>query len=414
MPIQYFESHNSEYKIKLYDIIMSGKGLQYVMDACSELIGNPFLFANQSLQLISKSTNCDAFPQVFDWIGKAEDKSLQYTQEAETAGYFKKIYASDAPVYGVVSGLTVHWAAARVRYQDKILGSILTADCQTPFSNQYGELLPLVCQAIAFTRLQSFDREYGIQRHAPLLIELIEGKSREEMDENAVRTFFKILQSPLPKTMRLLILRPTDSRYIVNLRYLDTQLHTLFPSSVGIVYKNECVRLIDGMITKEYVIDQFKQYVHTKHIVCGVSRKIHSPLIVHDAYLQADASIRLEPLPKRKIVNGFDDVLGAYLMEQVQKSQGISDKNLIMPEILLLKSMDDREGTEKVKDLAVYLSCGRNVTRASELRCVHKNSMYYRLHRISEVMGLDLDSDDTCVQLIFSLCLLGDLPLSKE
>ena len=45
------------YKAQLFEMIIGGKGLQHVMDACSDLLGNPFVFANRSLQLVCKSSS---------------------------------------------------------------------------------------------------------------------------------------------------------------------------------------------------------------------------------------------------------------------------------------------------------------------------------------------------------------------
>lgn len=74
------------------------------MDACSDLIGNPFVFSNQSLQPICRSASCEQFPEVFDWLENQHGERFQYAQEAARAGYFRAIYAGDEPVRGVISG----------------------------------------------------------------------------------------------------------------------------------------------------------------------------------------------------------------------------------------------------------------------------------------------------------------------
>lgn len=48
---------STDYKAQLFEMIIGGKGLQHVMDACSDLLGNPFVFANRSLQLVCKSSS---------------------------------------------------------------------------------------------------------------------------------------------------------------------------------------------------------------------------------------------------------------------------------------------------------------------------------------------------------------------
>ena len=98
------------------------------------------------------------------------------------------------------------------------------------------------------------------------------------------------------------------------------------------------------------------------------------------------------------------------MLEQAAAADNMSADSLIMPEIQTLLNDKDNIQMGRIWDLAAYLSCGRNVTRAAELRGVHKNSMYYRLDRISELTQLDLNNDGVCVQLTLSLFLLGFLP----
>ena len=117
---------------------------------------------------------------------------------------------------------------------------------------------------------------------------------------------------------------------------------------------------------------------------------------------------------KNKFLFQFDDVAGPYLLEQVEAARVISTNGVLMPEILELLETKENAGFERIQDLAAYMSCGRNVTRAAELRGVHKNSMYYRLDKIMDMTRLDLNDDDVCVQVMLSLTLMGFLPFSPS
>lgn len=401
---------DSDFKARLFDMIIRGKGLQYVMDACADLLGNPFVFANRSLQLVCKSSSCSQFPKAFGWFENHRDEYLQVAREADEAGYFNSIYADDAPVYGTISGISAHWAAARVRLKNQILGNILVSDSQRPFPEEYQELLPLVCQTIAFSLQQSGKYDYRRQNYEALLIELLEKNSVYSLDEASIRENFKLLGQDLPPEMRILIVRPTSPQHPVNLAVLDAQLRSQFPLSLGIIYKNDCVRIFRDKLSREAIEERFLKYMHTEYTVYGISRKFMSALSIHDAYLQADAAIRLRrAVPGRRLYS-FDDASGPYLLEQAAAADNMSADGMIMPEIQTLLSKKEDIFLDRIQDLAAYLSCGRNVTRAAELRGIHKNSMYYRLDRIMELTHLDLADDNTCVQLTLSLLLTGFLP----
>ncbi len=405
---------SSDYKAKLFELIIAGKGLQYVVDTCSELLGNPFVFANRSLQLVCKSSSCDKFAELFSWFDYGSSAGFRIAQEAEDVGYFQSIYTSDTPVPGKITGFSVNWLAARVRLKNEMLGNILTADCQMPFTEEYQELLPLVCQTIAFTLQQEGKTNYGTQNYAQLLVELLDGRSDEKLDDKAIRRYFELLGQKLPEKMRALVVRPFHSEHPQNPVLLDTQLRSQFPLSVGLIYKNDCVRILDAELSQDEIEERMKKYVQAKHNRCGISYIFDSAVSLHDAYVQADAAVRLSKTENSGIVHSFAEVSGSYLLEQVAEAGQISPEKMILPEISVLLKMEDSAQTEKIQDLAAYLSCGRSVTRAAELRGIHKNSMYYRLERIMKLTGLDLYDDETCIQLTLSLLLLGKLPFYKN
>lgn len=399
-------------KSQLFDMIISGKDIQNVMNICEQLVGNPFVLANRSLQLIAKSKSCDQFPDLFDWMENRNGEAIRYGSEAHAAGYFKRIYSSDQPVYGRLLDFPVNWVAARVRFRSQVIGSILVADCQEPFSEAYGEKLPLVCQAIAFVLQQSVKHNQSMLRCGPLLTQILEG-SAGEMDGATLREHFCLLQNPLPKTMRLLVLRSPKGEQEWDIHFMDAVLFSQFPSSIGVDYRNDSVHILDGVMTVEDVKAILVQHMDPKRVVCGISRVLEDPALLRDAYLQADAAIRLGSL-RDTVVSEFDNIIGPYVLEQAAGKKGMRPEGILMPEVSRLLSENTEAGEERLRDLAAFLNCGRNVTRAAALRNIHKNSLYYRLNRIGEVTDLNLWEDDTCIRLTLSLTLLGYLPYRNE
>jgi len=399
-------------KSQLFDMIISGKDIQNVMDICEQLVGNPFVLANRSLQLIAKSKSCDQFPDLFDWMENRNGEAIRYGSEAHAAGYFKRIYSSDQPVYGRLLDFPVNWVAARVRFRSQVIGSILVADCREPFSEDYGEKLPLVCQAIAFVLQQSAKHNQSMLRCGPLLTQILEG-SAGEMDGATLREHFYLLQNPLPKTMRLLVLRSPEGEQEWDIHFMDAVLFSQFPSSIGVDYSHDSVHILDAVMTVEDIKAILAQHMDPKRVVCGISRVLEDPALLRDAYLQADAAIRLGSF-EDTVVSEFDNIVGPYVLEQAAGKKGMRQEGILMPEVSRLLSENMEAGEEKLRDLAAFLNCGRNVTRAAALRNIHKNSLYYRLDRIGEVTGLNLWEDDTCIRLTLSLTLLGYLPYRNE
>jgi purine catabolism regulator len=69
-----------------------------------------------------------------------------------------------------------------------------------------------------------------------------------------------------------------------------------------------------------------------------------------------------------------------------------------------LKS-DRRTGEALVETLEAFFACNGNLSRAAEQLNLHRNSLLYRLHRIRELLGHDLEDPD--LRLALQLALKG-------
>jgi purine catabolism regulator len=72
-----------------------------------------------------------------------------------------------------------------------------------------------------------------------------------------------------------------------------------------------------------------------------------------------------------------------------------------------LLAYDSQHGTQLVHMLSVYLDNGRNKSAAADAAHLSRPSMYERLRRIERVLGVDLDSVESCLSLHVALLALS-------
>ena len=79
-----------------------------------------------------------------------------------------------------------------------------------------------------------------------------------------------------------------------------------------------------------------------------------------------------------------------------------------VPEGLLrLIRHDEKRDGMYVKTLQTYLECERNVAETSRRLYVHRNTFLYRLSRIEELLGMDLDDSDVRLTLQLALRMIN-------
>jgi len=98
------------------------------------------------------------------------------------------------------------------------------------------------------------------------------------------------------------------------------------------------------------------------------------------------------------------------LYETIHELRGSEPSVRLADEVLApLQRYDRRHGTDLVDTLAVFLRENGNAVQASRRLAVHRNTLNYRLQRIIEISGLDLDQADERLMLHLALCVQADL-----
>ena len=120
-------------KVVLFDTLISHKGLQALMDTCSELLGNPAVLSDMGMHIVCKSESCSQFPDVFHWTKSVEGEA-DYAKKAARSGYFEQIYKQDKPVRGNIDDKPPFYFATRVRDGSNLLGNLLVAECNRPLT----------------------------------------------------------------------------------------------------------------------------------------------------------------------------------------------------------------------------------------------------------------------------------------
>lgn len=111
-------------------------------------------------------------------------------------------------------------------------------------------------------------------------------------------------------------------------------------------------------------------------------------------------------LDSKKDAGVFDakDYALAFLTSKISSS--IDAENLLHPAIAKLARYDQVNQSNLLHTLEVYLEHDRNAQRCANLLYLHRNSLQYRVRRIQEIAGIDLDDPDerSYLRLSFLLC----------
>lgn len=196
-------------------------------------------------------------------------------------------------------------------------------------------------------------------------------------------------------------------------RLLDNLLDR-FPNISAICHGHEIIALSQKRDMKDdnELLSQIQEFLDKFDSVCGISEPFSGLTDLACAYTQACRAIgigevlrRYEPKWNEMIsapgathdihagsIYFYDDVIVYYAVSQARN--GNVDVFKMTPYLELVQKMmqnDIDHGTDNARLLYVYLVSERNASRTGKLLYMHRNNVLYRIPRITEKYGLDLD-----------------------
>lgn len=134
----------------------------------------------------------------------------------------------------------------------------------------------------------------------------------------------------------------------------------------------------------------------------GVSYPFEELREVYQALQQAKLALETEEEnPLRRCA----DYLPEYVCALIRSQTGA---DLSHPALTVLEEYDEAHRTQLVETLGLYLLYERNQKITAEALELHRNSLFYRLNKIQELCGLDLDDPQTRLQLLLSFTLRSE------
>ena len=183
-----------------------------------------------------------------------------------------------------------------------------------------------------------------------------------------------------------------------------SQLSALYRSTVSAVYRGAIVTLFGmmsgtggGYTQKEEAF--FGRVVN--HLAPAKSRSGLSPPFTDLAqlpgrYVQAYAAARTA----RAAYDFFDRLYPAPLFWLVSEQAGGSF--FLHPLLHQLQELDQRHKTDYFRTLHVYCMTLRDKDESARQLCIHRNTLLYRLNRIRERFGIDLEDPEVLLKILNS------------
>ena len=157
-------------------------------------------------------------------------------------------------------------------------------------------------------------------------------------------------------------------------------------------------------------LDFARRFIGRPYVAATLEVNDREQLVVNTRQLDCTTYVEtvtaLSLCMKRKHYT-FEDY-GLYVMlRTVESSESLI--RYLHPALPKLSEYDRENGSDLELTLYTYLKCACNTTETADRLFLHRNSVIYRLRRIEELCGIDLDDTDLRFRLRLSFAILNVL-----
>ena len=197
------------------------------------------------------------------------------------------------------------------------------------------------------------------------------------------------------------------------------------PFAVAFLYHDEILiindenKFLNSEASRETIALRTTSYLESQDAFVGISNSFDSLFELRLAHEQAAAAIRLgrklHPEHWRFL---YRDYAIYQMIDFVLEKYGRSYFSSL--ELDTLQEYDNAHSTNNLELLACYLSSGCSTAKTAEKMFLHRNSVIYRVKRIEEILGENLDEAEVRMNLSFAYMVrnvqqsLGDRPAADR
>lgn len=188
---------------------------------------------------------------------------------------------------------------------------------------------------------------------------------------------------------------------------LQSELRSLLPGAITAWYRRNIVLLLcdADKVVLEKENSRFSTYVRINSIHVGISRQFTSLTSIPDSYRQAQAALRLgtEFYPERHFFS-YDEFVLTHELEIIARNADL--KSFCLPALLELARSSKKGDEELLTTLYYYIIYAKNQKIICDLLHIHKSTLFYRINKIEEIIGVDLNDSFSSYMVMNSFHIL--------
>lgn len=395
-------------KARLLEVLVEEKGLQHLIDAGCELLGNPLIVNNTNFKLLGYSKGLDLNDPI---VGEAVKIGYMPHQKLTSKYYnssppqLKNIHNSVVYIKKLQDSHMARRLIGRIRLKDQDYGVLIIYEVNRPFEDSDMDLAKMLCDTLALEiQKNSFSHNMQIRltNFEMLVRDLLEDRL---IDDATIQNTMGVLNIKLGKNLYVLTvdLEASDiHRFPLNI--ILKKLEELFPLGFTIRY-NSCIVILissnEDIFEDKGPLDQLRVFLKKSNLLAGLSLCFSKLSETKIHFVQSVKALELGIRLKKK--HPLFDYKNFLIYDLIQSSHAPSPTNRFChPLALRILDYDAGHNTLYAKTLYAYLSKDKNNNFTASYLHVHTNTLTYRIGKMAALFRIDWSDSELLLALLIS------------
>ena len=385
-----------------YASVVFNKNLVTVIDGCSRILVHSSLENIQDPVLVNNIMNGylseDTYKQLLN------DKIFERLYGGCNAFYITKEGDEKRGVASAPYG----WINAPVMIKNTFLATFTICGNYRPLPEHYQELVDIFVKAVSIElQKNNFLAENKGMAYEIFFHDVLDGRYD---DSDVVLKRFKLFGVNLKEKLYVVTCRknkPEDKAIMQAVK--QREIKKFFENGVSIVYKDDIVLLLS--CTREENVnlaenDSFKSFVQCNDMSVGISNSFIDCSLIAYHYNQSLRALELARFDDNPWIHRYGNLAVYYSLSKMEKDDLVS---MCLPYLYELYRKNTQSSNNSLETLELYLKYMKNVHELSEKMHLHRNTIFYRINKICDRIGLDLNNGTDVYNVMNSLKVINYL-----
>ena len=392
------EEHTVRYDeyFRLTRLASSGIRIHPLINQAADVLDNALILVNAYDRVIASSSNYSIEDPLWEENIRRGYCTGEFIQSVKTSANMKEWseIGSDSHIIRL-PGDRQDKLVARTIINGHLSGGLIMIAHHSPITEKSTRLLPLIGQLLMEVYYKNNTNSHSSpSAHTALLYDLLDEQNPFGYDSYLVR------QLSFPASMQVIVARyidRIDNRYLKR-KFLQ-QMESVFPAAYSVQYKSYFALLAESIREEQY--EQLQALAESEKVRIGISWKFEDLRQFRRYFYQAVAAIKqAQRFHEQRLVHDYSEYACYDLYYHYEGNLPL--KNFIHPALLFLRAYDAENDTELYTTLRHFLETDKNHYQTAERLFIHRNTLRYRIARIEELTGLDLNAPSVPFALLQS------------